>query len=124
MQAKVLLVDDDRAICESLGRALRTEGYDVTTAPGGFEALDLFRQAPFDLVLLDINMPVLNGWATLREMKEINPFVRVIVITARPNQQELAAQAGVEILEKPLVLPSLVDLMRKLLTEAVGSRRV
>ena len=124
MSAKVLLVDDDHAVRQSLGRALRSEGYTVIEAVNGQHALAILAETPVDLVLLDLNMPVVNGWDALDQIKEINPFLPVIVITARPNQQHAAVRAGVTaVLEKPLVLPVLLDLMNRTVSETVESRR-
>jgi two-component system, response regulator FlrC len=124
VSAEVLLVDDDHAVRQSLGRALRSEGYAVIEAVNGQDALAKLAESTVDLVLLDLNMPVVNGWDTLDQIKEINPFLPVIVITARPNQHHAAARAGVAaVLEKPLALPVLLDLMGRTVAETVEARR-
>lgn len=66
---RVLVVDDQEDIREMARLVLSGAGYEVSAAPSGREALRLARQTPFDLVLLDINMPDLDGWATLRLLR-------------------------------------------------------
>ena len=69
MSARVLVVDDQEDIREMARLVLQNAGFDVTTAPSGEEALRLARAGAFDLVLLDINMPGLDGWATLKLLR-------------------------------------------------------
>jgi CheY-like chemotaxis protein len=124
VKAKVLLVDDDYSVRESLGRALLSEDYEVICASNGQEALERFCDDQIDVVLLDVNMPVINGWDALDQMKEINPFLPTIIITARPNQYERAAAAGaMAILEKPLALPVLLGLLNHVMQESLEARR-
>lgn len=67
---------------------LREEGYLVRTASDGREALEMAKQAPPDLVLLDINMPVMDGLDTLGKLLEINHRIPVIIHTAYPGYQD------------------------------------
>jgi len=124
VNAKVLLVDDDVSVRESLGRVLESEGYGVVAVAGSTAALERLCSEAVDLVLLDINMPIINGWDAFEQMRAINPFLPVIVITARPHQQDTAAAVGVTaLMEKPLMLTELLGLMEHVLTETVESRR-
>src|SRR5262245_40673006 len=70
---KILLVDDDPAVRESVARVLTGEDYDVLTAANGLEALDLAAANEVDLVLLDLNLPKKNGWDTFELMTRHNP---------------------------------------------------
>jgi DNA-binding NtrC family response regulator len=124
MKPKVLLVDDELSIRESLARALQSEGYDVVAVSTGQEALSYLCETDVSLVLLDISLPGINGWDTFEQMMALSPFLPVIIITARPNQQPVAARAGAAaILEKPLALPSLLELMRQAVSETLEARR-
>jgi len=67
---RILLVDDDPAIRQILLRLLAEEGYLVLTAGNGVEALELANEIKFDLVLLDLNMPVKDGWETFGQMSK------------------------------------------------------
>jgi DNA-binding NtrC family response regulator len=116
MKATVLLIDDDPAIRDSLGHTLRSKGYEVTLACNGQQALNALRATGFDLVLLDLEMPVTKGWDTLSHLVTISLGLPLIVITGRPDQQPLPAQKGVAaVLEKPLDLPLLFGVMERAL---------
>lgn len=114
--AHILVVDDDASIRESLAEVLRLENFAVRLACDGREAVRQFLDGPPDLILLDINMPDINGWQAFQIMAEMYPFVPVIIITARPGQARRAADLGIDmLLEKPLHIPTLLDQMRRLL---------
>lgn len=115
---KILLVDDDAAIRQILVRLLQEEGYFVLTGANGVEALALVDATQFDLVLLDLNMPVKDGWTTFEQLTRKNPTLPIILITARPNQLFPALASGVgALLEKPLDFVKLFDTVRTLLEE-------
>jgi two-component system, OmpR family, KDP operon response regulator KdpE len=123
MRPKILLVDDDPAIREMLGRVLTCEGYVVLPAANGEEALALAAATEMDLLLLDLNLPVKNGWETFEKITAENPVLPIIIITARPNQlfPVLAAGAGA-LMEKPLDFPKLLQIIRALLKEPAEIR--
>ena len=74
-------------------------------------------------MILDLNMPVKNGWATLERLAGINPVLPVVIITARSNQRALAESAGADaLMEKPLDVPLLLQTIRELLAEPIESR--
>jgi len=87
---RVLVVDDDRMLVPLLARGLRFEGFDVSCAYGGAEAIDLARDSPPDLVLLDIGMPEKDGLVVLRELRRASD-VPVVMLTAR---DEVADKVG------------------------------
>lgn len=119
----ILLVDDDDGVRHSLGDLLAEEGYFVLPASDGRQALDLIATTVVDLVLLDLNMPVKNGWDTFERLSAEHPLVPVAVITARPNQLFTAVSAGVgALLEKPLDMPMLIRTIKRLLAESAEAR--
>jgi CheY-like chemotaxis protein len=114
----ILLVDDDAAIRQILVRLLTEEDYLVLTAANGVEALVLAESAKFDLVLLDLNMPVKDGWETFEQLTASQPLMPIILITARPNQLFPALASGVgALLEKPLDFTKLFRTIHELLAE-------
>jgi two-component system response regulator HydG len=123
MMRRLLLVDDDPGVRRMLSRVLEEEGYAVVPAANGIEALELAASRMPDLVLLDLNLPIQNGWDTLERLTTGNPLLPVIIITARPNQifPALAAGAGA-LMEKPLDLPKLLRTIGDLLVEPAASR--
>lgn len=78
---KFLLVDDDATLRERLGRALRERGYQVATAGGAFAAYELASATPPDAVILDLKMPDISGIEALRELLQIAPKARVLMVT-------------------------------------------
>src|SRR5437879_563289 len=123
MKPRLLLVDDDPGIQEMLGRLLTSEGYLVLPAVTGQQALDLAAASPIDLVLLDLNLPVKNGWDTFERLTAENPLLPVIIITARPNQLFPTLASGVgALMEKPLDFPKLLEAIRFLLEEPAADR--
>jgi len=98
----ILVVDDDDAVRRGLRWLLVTEGYYVVDARHGHEAIQVFQEHPCDLALLDMNMPLLNGWGTIAVLRSLNGRLPAIIITARPDQRTVAREAGVELMEKPV----------------------
>lgn len=78
---RILVVDDDPAIRDSLAALLRAKGYHVRTAASGEEAVTLYAQEPPDLVLLDVILPAPGGPETFRRLRGLDPAARVILIT-------------------------------------------
>jgi two-component system nitrogen regulation response regulator NtrX len=123
MKKRILLVDDDPGIREALGRVLESEGYEVVLAATGREAVARFASSRPDLVLLDLNMPDLDGWEAIDRITRDHPFVSVIVITARPKQYEQAMEMAVDaLMEKPLDLPVLLEAVAGLVAETESER--
>jgi CheY-like chemotaxis protein len=74
-------------------------------------------------VLLDLNMPVKNGWDTFEQLTREHPLLPIIIATARPNQLFTALSAGAgALLEKPMDIPTLLQTMEKLLAESAEQR--
>ncbi|WP_028583267.1 response regulator [Desulfogranum mediterraneum] len=82
---RILIVDDEQGIQLLYRGELEDEGYDVDSAYNGEEALEKFSAQPPDLVILDINMPGMNGIEVLRQMKELNAELPVILCSAYPE---------------------------------------
>lgn len=115
---RVLIADDDAVVRGSLVAVLQSEGFEVEEASNGIEAVTRAIKHKPDLVLLDLNMPHVDGWAAFNQLDRIAPLVPVIVITARPNQYPVAVRVGVDaFMEKPLNIPILVRAVRNLANE-------
>jgi DNA-binding response OmpR family regulator len=120
---RILLVDDDASVRNSLSEVLIMEGFAVSPAANGKEALAILEKTHIDLVMLDLNMPQMNGWDTFERLSDNWPLIPIILITARPNQLFLAAAAGAgALLEKPVDIPILLRAIRTLLDEPTQSR--
>jgi two-component system NtrC family response regulator len=80
----VMVVDDDARVREAVAEVLQSD-YDVVTVTGGIEALLMLRQRPVSVVILDVVMPEMDGLATLKRAREINPSLGVVMVTAVDN---------------------------------------
>lgn len=115
---RVLIVDDDALVRASLASVLEYEGYEVYGAADGFAAVKTAVEHAPDLVLLDLNMPNMDGWTAFAKLEDARPLIPVVVITARPHQYKHAVRLGVDaFMEKPLNIPLLLRSIRKLTFE-------
>ena len=80
--AKILIVDDELIMRESLAGWLKRDGYTVDAAPSGEEALEKLKEARFDIMLVDIKMEGMSGLDVLQHVKENDPDVAIVMITA------------------------------------------
>ena len=106
MNEKILIIDREPDILKTLETLLRKEGYQVRCASGSDEAVDTFKSEPFDLVIMDINMPVTSGLKVLRKMKKLDEDIKVIVLTGSASidnaVQALRHNGAFDFLIKPL----------------------
>jgi two-component system, OmpR family, response regulator MprA len=117
----VLVVDDDRAIRESLARALELEGYEVLTAADGAVALRLVGERHPDVLVLDLSMPVLDGLTVCRVLRAEKDRTPILMLTARTETSDRVAglDAGADdYLPKPFELDELLARLRALLRRA------
>jgi two-component system nitrogen regulation response regulator NtrX len=111
MFPSLLIVDDEPSILQSLGGLLSDEGFEVTTAANGYEALKIIDTDSPDLVLLDIWMPGIDGIETLKEIKKENPNIQVIIITGHGTIETAvsATKLGAfDLIEKPLSIDKVI----------------
>jgi UDP-3-O-acyl N-acetylglucosamine deacetylase len=125
----ILVVDDEERIRESIREILTDEGYRVIEAPDGSKVIELVRAERPCLILLDIWMPRVDGIGLLREIKEQDPDIDVIMISGHGNIHTAvtAAKLGAfDFIEKPLSLEGLLHAVRRALGElpAVGQRKL
>lgn len=111
MEKRILVVDDDQVVGQSFQRVLTNKGYRVDTALSGREAFEKYAGADFDMVFTDLRMPGQDGLEVARRIKEMNPWLPIVVVTGYGTQEaEAKAKAiGVaEFLQKPLT-PSIIE---------------
>ncbi|MCX4766156.1 response regulator transcription factor [Streptomyces sp. NBC_01275] len=115
---RVLVVDDDRAVRESLGRALELAGYDVVTAADGVEALTRTRGDSFSALVVDVMMPHIDGVAVCRVLRAGGDRTPVLMLTARagvPDRINGLDAGADDYLSKPFEIPELLARLRALL---------
>jgi len=111
---RVLIADDDAVVRAALAAVLESEGYDVDEAADGRQAVAHATDHPPDLMLLDLNMPNVDGWTAFTKLDHVCPLLPIIIITARPHQYKEAVRLGVDaFMEKPLDFPVLLRAIRK-----------
>ena len=119
MSARILIVDDEAGIRESLGKILRYEGFEVEEAPDGATGLALYERQEFDLIFLDIKMPGLDGLEVLTRLGEGGHRVPVVIISGHGNV-DTAVQAtklgAFDFLEKPLDADRIMVTLRNALS--------
>jgi len=111
---RILLVDDEEGIQLLYREEFEEEGYEVVSAYNGEEAIEKFKEDPPDLVILDINMPGMNGIEVLRRMKEINQDLPVILSSAyQEYKQDLGSWASEEYVVKSANMDELKNAVAK-----------
>jgi DNA-binding NtrC family response regulator len=110
-QIRVLLVDDEEIFVRSILRSLERRGMAVRGAPDGFTALRILGEEEFDVVVLDVMMPGMDGVTALRSIRDLNPAISVILMSGHIGIKQVseALKAGAaEILLKPCSVETLV----------------
>ena len=117
---KILVVDDEDALRTVLSAELNSEGYDVATAADGTEALAELQKSTFDLVLLDIKMPNMNGFEVLKVIKEKYTDTKVIMLTGfadLKNAIESKKLGAEDFVSKPYDLVDLLTTIDRVMSE-------
>jgi len=117
---KILVVDDEEGARELFHTILTDEGYEVTLANDGAEALTHFKTLPFDLVVTDIKMPVMDGLQLLQEIRKTGSRADVIMVTAYGEVEsylKAMSLGAAEYINKPIRIKELKRIVNKVLTE-------
>jgi CheY-like chemotaxis protein len=111
----ILVVDDDPSIRTTVSEILAMEGYPVETAADGAEALQAVERAQPALVLLDMRMPVMDGWGFARALRDRGLHLPILVMTAAQNARRWAEEIGADgYLAKPFDLLDLLNAVEQL----------
>ncbi len=111
MTPKILLVDDEERFRTTLAKMLRAQGLEVATLGSGREALEELQNVAYDVMVLDVRMPDMDGIATLAEIKRIAPQVEVIILTGHASMDaalEIMQLGGYDYLLKPCPVEDLL----------------
>lgn len=122
---KVLVVEDNEPNRRMRARRLQRRGYEISTAADGAEAIDSVRREPPDIILMDMSLPVMHGWAATREIKSdpVTASIPIIALTAHAlsGDRDKALQSGCDEFDtKPYDLDRLIGKIETLLAARDG----
>ncbi len=109
---KLMLVDDEERFLETTKKLLAKKGYEAITATSGQEALEILKSKLIHVVILDVKMPVMDGIATLKEIKQNFPMVEVIMLTGHATVESAVdglKSGATDYLMKPIAIEELVQ---------------
>ena len=117
MEKTVLVVEDDADLVGIYKEILELHEYDVQTAFNGVEGIEKFKQVNPSLVIMDGDMPVLDGYEAFKKIKEIDKNANVVIVTGfseyEPKSQEAIKQGLIKVISKPLGVDELLTLAKK-----------
>jgi DNA-binding NtrC family response regulator len=113
--AKIIIIDDEKGVCEEFSEILRDENHEVDTAPNGVEGLEKIRAGKYDLIFLDVLMPKMEGREALEQIKKICDTPVVIMSGYLPShkEKEIINAGALASLKKPLDLSQVYGLIEK-----------
>lgn len=115
-KVSVLIVDDQADMLETLIDILEARGFEVASASDGFKALNMAEKEDFDVVLMDVKMPGINGVETFKRIKRIRPEAKVIMMSAYAVEdlvREALREGAIAMLGKPLDVDALIRIIEK-----------
>jgi len=113
---KVLLVDDEIDFLEVMSQRMKARGLEITTAESAVQAISIIKKKTFDAVVMDFQMPGMNGMEALKIIKNNNPEMQVILLTAYATIEktvEVIKAGAMDLLEKPADIDALIDKIKK-----------
>lgn len=113
---KIVVIDDEPSVLESFKMILKIKDYDVTTFPDGPSALAEFKKDSYDLAFIDYKLPKMDGLEVLKKIKEIDPSVEVIIVTAYATESSHAnaiTLGALEYLRKPFLMEEIYELVER-----------
>ena len=116
MSEKVLLVDDEIDFLEVMSQRMKARGLEITTAESAAQAISIIKKKNFDAVVMDFQMPGMNGMEALKIIKNNNPEMQVILLTAYATIEktvEVIKAGAMDLLEKPADIDALIDKIKK-----------
>ena len=114
MKTRVLIVDDEKDFLAVIAERMRARGMEVTATTSAEDALERVEQRSYDVVIMDLMMPALDGFTALKRMKAERPRMQIILLTADVSDEkriEARALGALDMIEKP---PDLQDLIQKI----------
>lgn len=114
---KILIVDDNKKLCKNLSDILEFKGYEVVMVYDGYQAIEAVKKGKFNVVLMDVRMPGINGVDTLKILKQIAPHMLIIMITAFADDifyKEGLNSGEFEVIQKPIDINKLLMVLKNI----------
>lgn len=126
MDMKILIVDDEQSIRETLSEIFKAKNFKVLTAKDGQEAVKIFTENEIDFVLMDVQMPKMDGLISYQQMIKLNPTIKkkksyIILMTGHSNRIEEIEKKGVKVIKKPFNVNEVISLFLDLKREEENS---
>ena len=127
-RSRLLVIDDDQEVRDTIADVLRFDGFDVQTASDGREGLALINRNPYDLIFCDLRMPQMDGRAFYEEVQRDYPRVlkRLVFVTGEAQAFQYAAflrDTGIPVLEKPVTFQQLKNMVERMAGPCASSGR-
>jgi len=116
MEEKILLVDDEKDFIEALGERMKNRGMNVSTTTSAKDALKKVEEEPYDAIILDLQMPEMDGIEALKAIKKKNPDMQVILLTGHATVEkgiEAMKLGAMDLIEKPADIETIAEKIKK-----------
>lgn len=114
----ILIVEDDHDILKEVRKVLEDEGYQVDTADNGQKGLDLWEKNIYDLILVDLRIPGVDGMDLIKKIKKEQPYTQIVILSGQGKDDDLIDALNVHVykyLPKPVNFPELLDTLKEAL---------
>jgi two-component system response regulator CpxR len=132
---KLLLIDDDEELCAELAQVLVMEGFDVDVAFDGIKGLHHLQEKKYQIIILDLRLPGLNGYGVLKSIRKAHKSPKVLVLSGRPLGEPLLKEDGVSqdeeakilnmadlVINKPFMVENFIQKVKEL-SLSIGDKR-
>lgn len=118
---QILIVEDEERLAAFIDKGLRKQGYTTAIAEDGEKALRMVHEKPFDLILLDLGLPIIDGWTVLKELRQQGEVRPIIIVTACKDEREKVLAMGgtaTDFVTKPFRFSDLLERIQLHLSSA------
>lgn len=113
----ILVVDDEETIRSLFTDLLNEEGYEVTCAANGKEAIERLKEKSFQIAFIDVHMPIMNGAETVRAIRELNPSTEIVMMDSFPDifLEQALKEGAITCVHKPFNIQEIIGIVREIL---------
>ncbi len=116
-KVNILIVDDEEIIRSLFTDLLSEEGYAVTCAANGKEAIERVKEKPFQIAFIDVHMPIMNGAETVRAIRELSPSTEMVMMDSFPDifLEQALKEGAITCVHKPFNIQEILEMVREIL---------